>query len=84
MQSLLGLAIVFVAIFVFLKFAGLCKNFSMSAGFKKATYLVSVVALVVLNIYASNVALELWVVLAGLVMVLWFTMALMSETKQAA
>jgi len=56
----------------------------MSAGFKKATYLVSVVALVVLNIYASNVALELWVVLAGLVMVLWFTMALMSETKQAA
>ncbi|MDH7479220.1 MAG: hypothetical protein QHH02_04340 [Syntrophomonadaceae bacterium] len=80
MQSLIELGLMAVAVLVFVKFAGLCKKFTLSAGFKKVVYIITAVSLLVLNLLAGG-ELQGWMVAAGLVMVMLFTAALMSETK---
>jgi len=88
MQSLLQMPIiqlllVVLAVYVFLKFATMCKQFSLSPGFKKGTYIVTAVALLILNWFAKS-ELQLWMVIIGLAVVLAFTAALMSGTKAEA
>lgn len=80
MQSLIELGLMAVAVLVFVKYAGLCKKFTLSAGFKKVVYIITAVSLLVLNLLAGG-ELQGWMVIAGLVMVMLFTAALMSETK---
>ncbi|MGI6648814.1 MAG: hypothetical protein ACOX5W_07075 [Bacillota bacterium] len=82
MQSIIELLIIFLAIFVFLKFAGVCKKFTLSSGFKKGVYGLTAVGLIGLNVMAGS-DLQLWMIIGGFVLVCLFTLALMSETQKA-
>jgi hypothetical protein len=83
MGAAIEILAIFIGIAVFWKFAGMCKKFTLSAGFKKGIYGVTVVGLLVLNWYA-NTGLVAWVVAAGFTIVCLFTLALMSETQVQA
>jgi hypothetical protein len=82
---------VILGIFIFLKFCGWAKKFSLSAGFKKAIFILTGVGLVVFNVMYSmgNKAFAqsgdlngaLIAFLASMAWVFIFAFALMAETK---
>ena len=80
MEAAIQVALIFVGIAVFLKFAGMCKKFTLSSGFKKVVYGITVVGLIALNALAGGEPAA-WVVISGFVIVCLFTLALMSETQ---
>jgi hypothetical protein len=81
-EAAIQVAIVFVGIVVFLKFAGMCKKFTLSSGFKKVVYGITAVGLIALNYFAGGEPAA-WVIISGFVIVCLFTLALMSETQVA-
>ena len=85
MQSLIELGIVVVSIIIFAKLAGVFKKFSLSAGFKKYSIIISLLVLIGLNVATKMYAdMQGILVGAGLVAVILFTLALMAETKTTA
>jgi len=83
MGAAIEVVLIFLAIVVFWKFAGMCKKFTLSAGFKKGVYGLTVVGLLVLNVLAGG-EMKAWVVAGGFIIVCLFTLALMSETQPQA
>jgi hypothetical protein len=90
-NSLVDVVLVLAVIFLFLKFCGFARGFSLSAGLKKIIYILTGVGLVVFNVLYSvgnsklseggsfgyaSVAL-----VAALAWVLIFSFALAAETK---
>ena len=84
MQSLLEIALVTLAVIIFLKFAGTCKKFTLSSNLKKGIYGLTVVALIALNVVGQGDQPPIWVIVLGFIMVCLFTLALMSETEAKA
>ena len=81
MESLLVLLIVFISVFVFLKFAGICKTFTLSGGLKKFIFGLTGLGLIGFNVSVGMFPdQEIWILTGALVTVCLFTLALMSET----
>lgn len=79
-MPIIQLLLVVLAVYAFLKFATLCKQFSLTPRFKKGIYVVTGLAVLILNWFAKG-ELQLWMIIIGLAVVLAFTIALMSGTK---
>ncbi|NPV27572.1 MAG: hypothetical protein HPY81_09075 [Firmicutes bacterium] len=79
MYALIEILAVFVAIYIFLKFCGVCQKFALGAGAKKAIYIITAVGLIVAN-YLYNHS-QLQAITLGFVILILLTIALMSETK---
>lgn len=85
------LAIVLLAIFIFIKFCGWAKKFQLSGGVKKAIFILTGIGLIVFNMLYSmgNAAIKAggdWsnasiALLASLAWVFVFAFALMAQTK---
>ncbi|NLK51311.1 MAG: hypothetical protein GX295_02530 [Syntrophomonadaceae bacterium] len=84
MQSLIEIGLVTLAVIIFLKFAGTCKKFTLSASVKKWIYGLTAVALIALNVLGQGAEPPMWVIGLGFLMVCLFTLALMSETQAKA
>ncbi|HEX3010597.1 MAG TPA: hypothetical protein VHQ70_00995 [Syntrophomonadaceae bacterium] len=90
-MPIVKILVVLLAIFIFIKFCGWAKKFQLSAGVKKAIFILTGVGLIVFNVLYSmgNKAILAgngWggasiAVVASLVWVFIFAFALMTETK---
>lgn len=80
MEAVIQVVLIFIGIVVFLKFAGMCKKFTLPKNFKMAVYGLTTVGLIALNMFAGGEPAA-WVIISGLVIVCLFTLALMSETQ---
>lgn len=90
-NPLITLLLIILATFIFLKFCGWAKTFTLSGGFKKAIFILTAVGLVGFNILYSlgNSAITAgngWgmasvALLASMAWVFIFAFALMAETK---
>ncbi|MEN6390598.1 MAG: hypothetical protein ABFD04_09270 [Syntrophomonas sp.] len=84
------LLIVALAIFIFIKYCGWAKGFTLSSGFKKIIFILTGVGLVGFNIFYSmgnsaiaekGWSMATYACVASLVWVFIFAFALMAETK---
>jgi len=85
--------IVLAAIFIFIKFCSWAKTVELSAGFKKAIFILTGVGLVVFNVMYSmankaftasegmDISMSIIALAAAMVWVFIFAFALMAETK---
>ncbi|NLX89546.1 MAG: hypothetical protein GXZ09_09095 [Syntrophomonadaceae bacterium] len=88
---LFTLLVIFITVFVFLKFCGWAKKQSMSAGAKKGIYILTGVGVVAFNVMYSmgnsafkqgeGLSMATIAVVSALLWVFIFSYALMSETK---
>lgn len=89
-NPIVQLLIVALAIFIFIKFCGWAKSFTLSGGFKKLIFILTGVGLVGFNIFykmgnsaiaESGWSMATYACVASLVWVFIFAFALMAETK---
>lgn len=92
-NDIVTFVIVLAAIYVFIKFCGWAKTVQLSAGFKKAVFILTGVGLIVFNVlYAmgnstftaskyTDISMSVIALGSALVWVFIFAFALMSETK---
>lgn len=85
--------LVLAAIFIFIKFCGWAKTVSLSAGFKKAIFILTGVGLIVFNVMYSmankaykasegmDISMQMIALGAAMIWVFIFAFALMAETK---